>query len=311
MIRMPGKSFAGELPPLDAEQAALAEGLERDVRVLADDIGMRCFAYPEKLAQAADFVANALAAAGYEVERQSYDYKDQTFENLAVEIAGASKPEEIIVIGAHYDAVTASYAANDNGSGVAGLLALARAFAGRQTERTLRFVAFANEEPPFFQTPGMGSYVYARRCRERGERITAMLSLETIGYYTDAPGSQKYPAILSAFHPSTGNFIAFAGNIRSRGLVRRAIASFRRQVQFPSEGAALFGAIEGVGWSDHWSFWQFGYPAIMVTDTAPFRYPYYHTMDDTPDKLDYQRTARVVTGLAKVIAELAGAPAAP
>jgi hypothetical protein len=152
----------------------------------------------------------------------------------------------------------------------------------------------------------MGSLVYAKRCQARGEQISAMISLETIGYFSDAPHSQKYPSPgLGVFYPTTGNFISFVGNFPSRGLVRRAIGLFREQGKIPAEGAALPSIVPGVGWSDQWSFWQCGYPAIMVTDTAPFRYPYYHMSSDTPAKLDYDRFALVVSGMEKVIVELA------
>ena len=172
--------------------------------------------------------------------------------------------------------------------------------------KTLRFVAFVNEEPPFFQTEEMGSFVYAKRCKERGDHITAMISLETIGYFSDEPGSQKYPAAgLGFFYPGKGNFIGFAADTRSRPLLREAVAAFRQARKLPCEGAALPAAIPGIGWSDHWSFWQCGYPAIMVTDTAPFRYPHYHEPTDTPEKLDYDRFALVVSGMETVIRDLA------
>ena len=203
---------------------------------------------------------------------------------------------EIVLVGAHYDSVFGAPGANDNGSGVAALLALARRFAGKQTHHTLRFVAFVNEEPPYFQTSQMGSFVYAGRCKARGDRIAAMISLETIGYFSDAPRSQTYPvAVLGAFYPKVGNFIGIVGDVRSRWLVRRAIAEFRKDGKIPTEGAALPAFIAGVGWSDQWSFWQHGYPGIMITDTAPFRYPHYHEATDTPDKLDYDRFALVVS----------------
>jgi Zn-dependent M28 family amino/carboxypeptidase len=152
----------------------------------------------------------------------------------------------------------------------------------------------------------MGSLVYARRCKARGDKISAMISLETIGYFSDAPRSQVYPSPgLGVFYPTVGNFIGLVGNLPSRALVRRAVGLFREQKKIPAEGAALPSFVSGVGWSDHWSFWQCGYPAIMVTDTAPFRYPYYHMSSDTPAKLDYDRFALVVSGMEKVIAELA------
>ena len=152
----------------------------------------------------------------------------------------------------------------------------------------------------------MGSVVYAKQCRKHREKIVAMLSLETIGYYTDERGTQHYPFPFSLFYPSTGNFIGFVGNTLSAGLVRDVVASFRHHAKFPSEGGALPGAVPGIGFSDQWAFWQEGYPGVMVTDTAPFRYPYYHTREDTPDKVRYDHLARVVAGLEGVIGDIVG-----
>lgn len=324
MIKMPGKSHSGPLPALTDDQATLAEELRRDVDMLAGIIGKRNVFFPKALVKAEAFLTTSLTVMGYDVRRQEFETHHHTVANLEVEIKGSKNPEEIVVIGAHYDSCDFSPAANDNGSGVAATLALAQRFAivlgdttgtaslalrtgSGRPGRTIRFVLFVNEEPPFFQTEQMGSLVYARRCQERGENITAMLSLETIGYYTDAPGSQKYPlSMLGWFYPDTGNFISFVGNFGSRKLVRQCIANFRANTQFPSEGGAVPGNISGVGWSDHWAFWQCGYPGVMVTDTAPYRYPFYHSDQDTPDKLDYEKLARVVEGLEKVVQELVG-----
>jgi Zn-dependent M28 family amino/carboxypeptidase len=225
--------------------------------------------------------------------------------NLEAVLPGHGAADEIIVVGAHYDSVAGSPGANDNASGVAALLELARLLAGTALPRSVRFVAFANEEAPFFYGDEMGSNRYAARAQVQGERIVAMLSLETLGYYTDQPGSQRYPFPFSLFYPDTGNFIGFVGNFSSRALVRRAIGAFRAATSFPSEGVAAPSGMEGVHWSDHWSFWQAGYPAIMVTDTALFRYPHYHAATDTPEQLDYNGLARVTGGLAEVIGALA------
>lgn len=309
MIRMPLKSHRGPFLPLTAEEAALRDALRRDVQVLAGDIGNRNWWAYAQLMQAATWIETTLTQAGHQVHRRGYDVRGKTCDNLEVEIRGLTKPEEIVIVGAHYDSVFGCPAANDNGSGVAALLALARAFADAKPARTLRFVAFVNEEAPFYHTMQMGSMVYADECRRRGENVVAMLSLETIGYYRDEEGSQNYPAGVGIFYPSAGNFIAFVGNTASRALVRESIGTFRREVKFPSEGAALPSWMMGIGWSDHWSFWQAGYPAIMVTDTALFRYPHYHDPSDTPDKLDYDRLARVVVGLERVVRALAEAPA--
>ena len=302
---MPLQSFRGPLPPLTSEQTALRDELRRHVEKLAGEIGERNVFKPANLKAAADYIQASLTSAGHEVARQSFKASSEVCDNLEVEIAGTTNPNEIIVIGAHYDSLLGTVGADDNASGVAGLLALARLWTSRQSERTLRFVAFVNEEPPFFQEPGMGSLVYAKRCRERGEKIVAMLSLESLGFYTIAKGSQKYPPPLSLFYPSRGDFIGFVGRTRDVSLVRRCVRTFRQNAQFPSEGGALPGWLPGIGWSDHWAFWQAGYPALMVTDTAPFRNPFYHTAGDTQDTLDYDRLARVVAGLDKLIEDLA------
>lgn len=305
MIRMPGQSYRGPLPPLTPEQLALREELRRHVWKLAGEIGERNVFQPDRYRAAADYVEAGLAQTGRSVRRQSFEARAERCHNLALEIPGTVKPEEILVVGAHYDSVAGSPGADDNASGVAALLTLARRLAGQPMARTVRFVAFANEEPPFFMTGDMGSLVYARRCREGGERIVLMLSLESLGYFSDRPRSQKYPFPLGLFYPSRGDFIGFVGRSRDAAEVRRCIKLFRETVQFPSEGGALPGWLPGVGWSDHWAFWQVGYPAVMITDTAIFRSPHYHGADDTPERLDYDRFARVVEGVQRLIASLA------
>jgi Zn-dependent M28 family amino/carboxypeptidase len=277
---------------------ALATELRRDVEALCA-IGPRNTFAPEHLDAAARYIEDAFA--GYRVERQQYDVEGVSVANLIVEIRGTAKPDEIVIVGAHYDSVDGSPGADDNASGVAGMLALARRFAKGKPARTLRFVAWVNEEPPHFQTRSMGSYVYAKRCRARNERIVAALSLEMLGYYDDAPGSQQYPPPLSALYPDTANFIGVAGNIGSRSLVNQCIKAFRANSAFPAQAAVLPEMIPQTGWSDQWSFWQFGFPALMVTDTALYRNPHYHLFSDTPEKLDYERMAAVVEGLASVV----------
>jgi Zn-dependent M28 family amino/carboxypeptidase len=293
---------------LSANEIALRQELHTDVATLAGEIGERNMWHFDRLAAAADFVETSLARARLQTRRQSYELNGRTCHNIEAEIRGASA--QIVVVGAHYDSVIGCPGANDNGSGVAATLALARRFARRSTSLTLRFVGFVNEEPPYFLTQQMGSLVYARGCRQRGDHIAAMISLETIGYFSDAPHSQTYPLPgFGAFYPKTANFIGFVANTSSRALLRRVVSTFRQQNKIPAETAALPQFIPGVGWSDHWSFWQCGYPALMVTDTAPFRYPHYHLPTDTPDKLDYDRFTLVVSGMEKVIADLAGRPA--
>ena len=306
MLRMPGTSYHDELPATDAALRSLEDELRQDVHRLADEIGERNVAQsPRQLARAADAIESQFNAAGYTVARQRYAVDGTACFNLEVELRGTARPEEIVVVGAHYDTAVGTPGANDNTSGVAGTLALARRMARSQPGRTLRFVAFVNEEPPYFQTDQMGSRVYARRCRERNENVVAMLSLEMLGYYDDSPGSQHYPRPFNWIYPSTGNFIAFIGNTASRSLVRDALATFRAGEQFPSEGIALPSLVRSAGFSDQWSFWQEGYQALMVTDTAMFRYRHYHEPEDTSEKIDFNRMARVVRGLVKVVETLA------
>jgi len=307
MIKMPGKSYNDMLPPLTEIEKSYSDQLKHDLKKLGNDIGERNLFIPNKLNEAATFLETSFTEAGYKAKRQTFKVLRENESNIEVEIKGVSKPEEIVLVGAHYDSIQGSPGANDNGSGAVAVLALSRSFYGKKMHRTLRFLEFVNEEPPFFQEheeKGMGSWEYARRCRKNNENIVAMLSLETIGYFSDIAGSQKYPPPLNFFYPTRGNFIAFVGNISSRNLTRQAIGIFRTTCKFPSEGIATFEFIPGIGWSDHWSFWQEGYPAIMITDTAPYRYPYYHTKKDTIEKVNYNRLARVLVGLEKVIADL-------
>lgn len=307
MTWMPGKSYNGPMPQLTAAERQIAHNLQQIVTTLATTIGPRHIHVPEKLAAAVDYISTTLQSLGYNVVKQEVIVENVPCFNIEVEKMGTELPEEIIIIGAHYDSIEYDDcpAANDNGSGVAATLELARLFAPRTVDRTVRFVFFVNEEPPHFYTKNMGSWFYTKRSKARKENIIAMFSLETIGYYSDAPKSQRYPFPFNFFYPHTGNFIGFVSNVSSGSLTRRSIASFRQHTQFPSEGGAIWSIIPGVSWSDQWAFWQHGYQAVMITDTAPFRYPYYHTRYDTADKLDYYRMAIVIAGLTKVMLDIA------
>jgi hypothetical protein len=306
MVWMPGESYSQALPPLTAAEIALKDRLKSDVETLSAKIGRRNQSNYQNLIAAKDFLDRELTQAGYTVREQQYTIDGKTFSNLEVEIPGSSRADEILVIGGHYDSAFTSPGANDNGTGAAAVLALAREFAGTKPLRTLRFVEFTNEEPPYFWTKDMGSSIYAQKAKARGDKIVGMFSLETLGYFSDAANSQKYPPPLSFLYPNRGNFIGFVSNIESRELLRNTMRSFRAQAKFPSEGAALPDAIPGVGWSDHWSFWQQGYQALMITDTATFRYPDYHTDRDTADKIDFEKLSRVTDGISKVIRDFVG-----
>ncbi len=289
------------MEPLSERELEIQKMLQKHVEKMAAEIGERNVMAYHGLTASADFIEDFLSTSGYQVHRQEFRVQGKICQNIEVEITGSDRPNEIVIIGGHYDSVFGSPGANDNATGAAAVLVLAKFFAQKRCSKTLRFLEFVNEEPPYFRTPEMGSLVYAKRCRKRNESIVAMLNLECIGYYSDKEESQHYPFPLNLLYPSTGNFIGFVGNLGSRRLVRQVSDLFRSQTRFPSIGAALPSIIPGIGWSDQWAFWQQGYPAIMVTDTALFRYPYYHTEYDTAEKIQYDRLAQVVAGLEGVI----------
>jgi len=325
MFWIPGHSYRGPLPQLTEAERDLAKRLSDHVWMLAGDIGARSLtSAPENLSKAAEYIEHVFRSHGYDPTRQEFcvetfshhqheitndSIKFPTVEhatwNVIAEVASASTNSEIVIVGAHYDSVYDCSAANDNGSGVAAMLEISRMLGNATLNKTLRFVAFTNEEPPFFRTEQMGSYRYAQSCHDGNERIAAMICLETIGFYSDEPNSQKFPhPIFGVAFPKTGNFVSFVSNFQSSALLKQCVGSFRNAVKFPSEGIAVPQQIKGVDFSDQLNFWRLGYPAIMVTDTAFYRYPYYHEPEDTPDKLNYETLARVVSGLTAVIRDL-------
>lgn len=290
-------------------QAGRQQRLRASVEALATTIGERHTHRPEALKQAEQWVSDQLAQTGLKVQREPYEADGQTVANVYVDLKGTSHPDRWVIVGAHYDSVRGCPAANDNGSGVAALVELALAISKTPREKSIRFVAFVNEEPPFFQGPLMGSVVHAAGCKKRGETIEAMISLETIGYFSDKPNSQQFPPGLQERYPTTGNFIAIVGDPQSGELAKQVHETFKKSVDLPAELAVLPAGVPGVGWSDHWSFWQEQYPAVMLTDTAPFRYPHYHQPTDTPDKIDYPRMTKVVDGVERAVDALAGGKA--
>lgn len=304
-VAMPGDSWSGALPALNESESRLLPKLRSDVTMLAQTIGIRALeGHPAQLRQAEDFIRSRFEGLGYQVRAEPYTVDGLRVNNLEVTVEGGAKRNEIVVVGAHYDSELHTPGADDNATAVAALLALAEHFHGTHPARTLRFVAFVNEEPPYFYQTTMGSLVYANNCHRRRENIVAMLSLECLGYFRSEDGSQKYPPPLNLLYPSRGNFIAFVGNVDSRDLTRDLVRTFRAQTHFPSEGAAVPGWVQGSGWSDQWSFWQLGYKAVMVTDTAPFRNPNYHQPTDTADTINYDHFARVTHGLDGVVQHL-------
>jgi len=287
------------------EHTRMMRHLKAHVQLLAGDIGERNVLHPAALNDAASYIESEWDHQGYAVRRLSYEVSGVNCANLEVVRNGGARSGEILLIGAHYDSVVGSPGANDNASGVAVLLEISRKFAAIDPTMTVRFVAFVNEEPPFFMSNQQGSMVYARSARRRGDDIRLMASLETVGWYSDRSGSQHYPPLFNLFYPDRANFIGMVSDFHSGVAMRRLAQAFRANSDFPLQTVATFRFVPGVSWSDHRSFWRQGYHAMMITDTALYRYPHYHANDDTPDKLAYPEFSQVTLALCAAFIDIA------
>lgn len=282
------------------------ENLIATVKYLSEDIGERSYHDPSKLSKVADYIELKFREYGLEITKQPFRYRHETYFNVIAEIKGSGAPDApIIVIGAHYDTASGSPGADDNASGVAGLLEIARLASLNPPKRTHRFVAFCLEEPPAYMTRHMGSYVYAESLYAEGVKVKGMIALEMLGFYRDYKGSQALPySFLRLFFPSTANFIAFVGNLHSKSFTKEVERAFKSASSFPLETFNALAIVPGVDFSDHRNFWKFGCPAFMVTDTAFYRNANYHEAGDTAETLDYKRMADVVIGLYKAVSEI-------
>ena len=311
----------GKLPVITENEKAMGRAIEGDLKFLTADVGMRNGLSEgdyARLCRSADWIEGQFKEMGYVVNRQSYEvkgqnltvngkpyFKDKQFHNLVAEKKGSG--EGIVILGAHYDAVNGSPGGNDNGSGVGVMMEVARAMAKEKCKKTIRFVAFTNEEPPFFQSADMGSLVYAKMCKARNDKIEAMVCLDTVGYFTDVKGSQKYPISIGKWlYGDRGNFLMFVSDFSSSDLTNKTAKLFRDKATINCEKAVFPDFVREVGFSDQWSFWQMGYPAVMVTDTAFNRNNAYHTTRDTMNLLKMDDLGRVGQGIMGVMRELAG-----
>ena len=305
-LAVPGTAHEGPLPPASAEERDIAPRLRTHVTAIAS--APHNVKYYAALERAAVYIERSLQEHGYPINRQAFNVDGRSVRNIEAtrEPQGGGATAETLVIGAHYDSADDAPGANDNGTGVAATLELARLLKDWKPEKVrIRYVLFVNEEPPYFRTPDMGSWRYAKQLSERGERVRGMISLETMGYFSDKPGSQEFPPPFGLVYPSVGNFIAVVGMPASRSFLHEVMGSLRKHTAFPTIGGVAPDTVPGIGWSDHWAFREFGYPAIMLTDTAPFRYPHYHKPSDTPDKVDYMRLARITKGVERVVRDIA------
>jgi Zn-dependent M28 family amino/carboxypeptidase len=276
--------------------------LYRHVEALSVHIGPRSVYDYWQLEAAKGYITGELKKMGHDPEFQSFTAQEREFSNIIVTIRGTTPGEGTVVVGAHYDTVAETPGADDNASAVAALLELCRGLKDFRPRRTIKLVFFSLEEPPIFRTAYMGSAVYARRARSEGENIVAMFSLEMLGYFHDREDAQTYPApVMRLFYPSRPDFIGVVGNISSRRLVQTAAAALRRHTWVPVETLTAVSALPGVDFSDHKPFWDEGYPAVMITDTAFYRNPNYHTHSDTIDTIDFRRLASLTSGLTDMI----------
>lgn len=285
---------------------SIRNNLISTVRYLSEDIGERSVFNYRNLTIAGDYIEYVMSSSGCDVKRQFFVYEGKTFSNIVVELPGISQTGDgTIVIGAHYDTVIGTPGADDNASGISVLIELLRLAKDNPLKRTVHFVAFCLEEPPVFYTQNMGSYHYARELKEGGKDLLGMISLEMVGYYRDDHGSQSYPLpFFRMMFPEKGNFVAFVGNLRSRSFTLRIKESFKKHSSLSVESLNVPPLIHGVDLSDHRNFWKFGYRAFMVTDTAFYRNPNYHSATDRWETLDYARMEELVRGLYMALLEL-------
>jgi Zn-dependent M28 family amino/carboxypeptidase len=257
--------------------------------------------YPQSLDVVAAYLEQQFQRNGLSTEMQNFEVDGTTYRNV-IGVCGAEKAERIIV-GAHYDVCGDQPGADDNASAVAGMVEIARLVNEYKDDIPFRvdFVAYSLEEPPFFASERMGSYVHAKSLHEQGTPVRGMLCLEMIGYYTREPNSQKYPVgIMAALYPSVGDFIAVVGNLSSSQLVNDLTAHFR-QTSLKVERLIAPALVPGIDFSDNRNFWKFGYPAVMITDTAFYRNPHYHLPTDTIDTLDFEKMADVVSAVVQTL----------
>jgi Zn-dependent M28 family amino/carboxypeptidase len=281
--------------------------LKDRVEYLARRIGPRPAPRLDLLRQVAEWITDHFRSCGYEVTHQPVPYRETSHTNIIAappQTAGNDTGDPLLVVGAHYDSVSRTPGADDNASGIAGLMEMALLLR-HNPPAGLRLVAFCPEEPPAYRTKKMGSYVYARSLKQARVKLRGMICLEMIGYFSDEPGSQSYPLpFMKTIYPDRGNFIAMVGNIRSARWTRRVRNAFAAATDLPVETMNAPAIIVGIDFSDHWSFNKFNYPALMVTDTAFYRTPHYHLPSDTPETLDFARMAKVADGLAAAVSVL-------
>ncbi len=282
--------------------ASCEKELYEHVHALSAAIGSRSIQEYGKLQEAERYIITFLEGQGIPFSLQRYNHEGKRFNNIIVSFEGSSQREESFIIGAHYDTVSGTPGADDNASAVAVLMELCRALKDYRPQRTLRMIFFVLEEPPSFMTPAMGSYVYAQQALDRGEYIHGMISLEMLGYFNENEGSQAFPIPgMRWLFRDRGDFIGVVGNVHSRELTLAVAEALKAGSTLPVEHLVALPFIPGVGLSDHGPFWKMGFPAVMLTDTAFYRNPNYHSSRDTIETLRFDKMSLLVCGMIHVV----------
>jgi Zn-dependent M28 family amino/carboxypeptidase len=276
--------------------------LRKHVDVLARQFAPRSYEDRTHLAECANYIRSEFQRSGAVVSNQVYVFNKQAYVNVVAVFPG--RDNRRIIVGAHYDTCGRQPGADDNASGVAGLLELAQLLGRADLPLTVELVAYCTEEPPFFSTSAMGSARHAKKLRAQRIPVQAVIVLEMIGCFSDERGSQHFPlAALRLFYPSRGNFIAIVGSSEApqRALIRAVKRGMRGSTDLAVYSISAPRVVPGVDFSDHRNYWDIGLPAVMITDTAFYRNPMCHRTGDTPERLDYGRMAKVVEALYETV----------
>ncbi len=277
--------------------------LKYHVQSLAGEIGERHVGRHPALQQAANYISRQWQAMGYEVERQPFKVRGKVCENLQATRRGSKAPDTMMLMCAHYDSAKDCPGANDNASGIAAMLEVSRYFSRIDPDCTVRFVALTNEKPPYHGTEKSGSWIYAHQAAQRHDNIRSIIVLESLGYYNDTYGSQLYPALMGMFYPKQANFVAVTSNLASLRTMHRFARHFKKHCSLACEPMIAPNFLPWVKWSDNSPFWLNGYHAFMMSDTSLYRYPFYDSPRDTPEKIDYQCLTFITIGLAGALEE--------
>jgi len=287
-----------------------AENLKKQVYTIVEKFNDRGYTNTQMLDHTAAYIYEVFSRYSDNVSYQTFEAQDpvgdetREYKNVIAKFKGRKQcNDEIYVIGGHYDTFGGFVGANDNTSAVAGLMELARVFKDNPPKCNVQIVAYTLEEPPFFRTQKMGSYIHAESLKKSHQKVKLVIALDMIGFFSDAEGSQGYPvSVMDLYYPSRANYISIVSNLSLTNIGHSRVKSvFKQTTDLPVYSINAFAFLPGIDFSDHHNYWKFDYPALLVSDTAFYRSKNYHTMNDTPDTLDYVKMAKVLEGVFTVV----------